>query len=58
MNDMRKLPLAEGAAKVSGPFQNQDLAMTPLERYQEDLKRPELFQDAAQENAVRHLRRL
>lgn len=58
MNDMRKLPLAEGAAKVSAPFQNQDLAMTPLERYQEDLKRPEFFHDAAQENAVRHLQRL
>src|SRR5690554_6011262 len=32
--------------------------MTPLERYQEDLKRPDFFRDAAQENAVRHLQRL
>lgn len=32
--------------------------MTPLERYQADLKRPEFFHDAAQENAVRHLQRL
>ncbi len=32
--------------------------MTPLERYQADLKRPDFFHDAAQENAVRHLQRL
>ena len=32
--------------------------MTPLERYQQDLQRPEFFRDAAQENAVRHLQRL
>lgn len=32
--------------------------MTPLQRYQADLKRPEFFHDAAQENAVRHLQRL
>ena len=32
--------------------------MTPLERYQADLKRPEFFYDAAQEEAVRHLQRL
>lgn len=32
--------------------------MTPLERYQEDLKRPDFYRDAAQENAVRHLQRL
>ncbi|MDP2446890.1 cell division protein ZapE, partial [Pseudomonas sp.] len=32
--------------------------MTPLERYQADLKRPEFFHDAAQETAVRHLQRL
>ena len=32
--------------------------MTPLERYQVDLKRPDFFHDAAQENAVRHLQRL
>ncbi|WP_437884659.1 cell division protein ZapE [Pseudomonas sp. LRF_L74] len=32
--------------------------MTPLERYQADLKRPEFFHDASQENAVRHLQRL
>ncbi|MBP0645239.1 cell division protein ZapE, partial [Mycobacterium tuberculosis] len=32
--------------------------MTPLERYQADLKRPDLFHDAAQETAVRHLQRL
>ncbi|TRX76260.1 cell division protein ZapE [Pseudomonas mangiferae] len=32
--------------------------MTPLERYQADLKRPDFFRDAAQENAVRHLQRL
>ncbi|MBO3277602.1 cell division protein ZapE [Pseudomonas schmalbachii] len=32
--------------------------MTPLERYQADLKRPEFFYDAAQENAVKHLQRL
>lgn len=58
MNDLCKLPSAEGAAKVSAPFHYPDLAMTPLERYQEDLKRPEFFHDAAQENAVRHLQRL
>ncbi|WP_263142306.1 cell division protein ZapE [Pseudomonas sp. RIT-PI-AD] len=32
--------------------------MTPLERYQADLQRPDFFRDAAQENAVRHLQRL
>lgn len=32
--------------------------MTPIERYQQDLKRPDFFHDAAQENAVRHLQRL
>jgi cell division protein ZapE len=32
--------------------------MTPLERYQADLKRPDFFHDTAQENAVRHLQRL
>ncbi|HYQ37342.1 MAG TPA: cell division protein ZapE [Pseudomonas sp.] len=32
--------------------------MTPLQRYQADLKRPDFFHDAAQENAVRHLQRL
>ncbi|KHO65956.1 MULTISPECIES: cell division protein ZapE [Pseudomonas] len=32
--------------------------MTPLQRYQADLQRPDFFHDAAQENAVRHLQRL
>lgn len=32
--------------------------MTPLERYQADLKRPDFAKDAAQENAVNHLQRL
>lgn len=32
--------------------------MTPLERYQADLTRPDFFHDPAQENAVRHLQRL
>ncbi len=32
--------------------------MTPLERYQADLKRTDFFHDAAQETAVRHLQRL
>ena len=35
-----------------------DPSMTPLERYQADLKRPGFFYDAAQENAVKHLQRL
>ena len=50
--------MGEGAAKVSTPFSYPDAAMTPLERYQADLKRPDFFHDAAQENAVRHLQRL
>ncbi len=58
MNDMTKLPTVEGAATVSAPFHNPDHAMTPLERYQADLKRPDFFHDPAQENAVRHLQRL
>lgn len=58
MNDLRKLPTTEGAAKVSTPFHYPDPAMTPLERYQADLKRPDFFHDAAQETAVRHLQRL
>ena len=58
MNDLSKLPTTEGAAKVSAPFHYPDSAMTPLERYQADLKRPDFFHDAAQENAVRHLQRL
>ena len=32
--------------------------MTPLERYQADLQRPDFFHDAAQANAVKHLQRL
>lgn len=32
--------------------------MTPLSRYQADLKRPDFAKDAAQENAVNHLQRL
>ena len=32
--------------------------MTPLERYQADLQRPDFFHDPAQEKAVRHLQRL
>ncbi|PXF31740.1 ATPase [Pokkaliibacter plantistimulans] len=32
--------------------------MTPLERYQQDLKRPDFIHDPAQEMAVRHLQRL
>lgn len=58
MNDLSKLPTTEGAAKVSAPFHYPDSAMTPLARYQADLKRPDFFHDAAQENAVRHLQRL
>lgn len=48
----------EGVVKVSAPFPDQQSAMTPLERYQADLKRPDFFHDAAQETAVRHLQRL
>ncbi len=58
MNDLSKLPSTEGTAKVSAPFHYPDSAMTPLERYQADLRRPDFFHDAAQENAVRHLQRL
>jgi cell division protein ZapE len=58
LNDQRKLPITEGAAKVAAPFHYPDPAMTPLERYQADLKRPDFFHDAAQETAVRHLQRL
>lgn len=32
--------------------------MTPLERYQADLQRPDFFHDPAQEKAVQHLQRL
>lgn len=48
----------EGVVKVSSPFPDHQSAMTPLERYQADLKRPDFFHDAAQETAVRHLQRL
>lgn len=58
MNDLSKLPSAEGAVKVATPRLYPDSAMTPLERYQADLKRPDFFHDPAQENAVRHLQRL
>jgi len=58
LNDLRKLPSAEAAAKVTPPFHYPDPAMTPLERYQADLQRPDFFHDAAQETAVRHLQRL
>ncbi len=58
MNDLTKLPSAEAAAKVAAPLHYPDSAMTPLERYQADLKRPDFFHDPAQENAVRHLQRL
>ncbi len=58
MNDFSQLPTPEAAAKVSAPLHDPDPAMTPLERYQADLKRPDFFHDAAQETAVRHLQRL
>jgi len=58
LNDLSKLPSTEGAVKVSAPSTNPDAAMTPLQRYQADLQRPDFFHDAAQENAVRHLQRL
>ena len=58
MNDLSKLPSTEGAVKVSAPSTNPHAAMTPLQRYQADLQRPDFFHDAAQENAVRHLQRL
>jgi len=58
LNDLTKLPIAEDAAKATSPRLYPDSAMTPLERYQADLKRPDFFHDAAQENAVRHLQRL
>jgi len=58
LNDLSKLPSVEGAAKVAAPRIYPDSAMTPLERYQADLKRPDFFHDPAQENAVRHLQRL
>ncbi len=58
MNDLSKLPSTEGTVKVSAPSTNPDAAMTPLQRYQADLQRPDFFHDAAQENAVRHLQRL
>ncbi|GAB3475501.1 cell division protein ZapE [Azotobacter salinestris] len=58
MNDLTTFPTAEGAAKAASPRIYPDSAMTPLERYQADLKRPDFFHDAAQENAVRHLQRL
>ena len=58
MNDLSKLPSTEGAAKVATPSTNRTAAMTPLQRYQADLQRPDFFHDAAQENAVRHLQRL
>ena len=58
MNDLSKLPSIEGAVKVSAPSTNRTADMTPLQRYQADLQRPDFFHDAAQENAVRHLQRL
>jgi cell division protein ZapE len=58
LNDLSKLPSTEAAAKVAAPLHDPDPAMTPLERYQADLKRPDFFHDAAQEAAVRHLQRL
>jgi len=54
---MTNFPTAEGAAKAASPGL-PDAPMTPLERYQADLERPDFFHDAAQENAVRHLQRL
>jgi len=58
LNDLTTFPTAEGAAKAASPRLDADSAMTPLERYQADLRRPDFFHDAAQENAVRHLQRL
>src|SRR5690606_33686148 len=58
LHELGKVPSAEGAAKVTAPFHYPDPAMTPLERYQADLQRPDFFHDAAQETAVRHLQRL
>ncbi len=55
MNDLSELPAAPVAGQPQAPAGRR---MTPLERYQEDLKRPDFFHDQAQENAVRHLQRL
>ena len=41
------------------PVRNEDnLVSTPLELYQEDLKRDDFSYDADQEKAVKHLQRL
>lgn len=53
-----ELPRAGCVGKVTAPFHYRVAVMTPLERYQADLKRPDFFHDPAQENAVRHLQRL
>jgi len=57
LNDLTTFPTAEAAVKAISP-RYPNATMTPLERYQADLKRPDFFHDAAQENAVRHLQRL
>lgn len=58
MNDLTELSTAQGTAKIADSPERSGRAMTPLERYQADLKRPDFFHDQAQENAVRHLQRL
>lgn len=58
MNDLTTFPTDESAAKAASSRLYPDSTMTPLERYQADLKRPDFFHDTAQENAVRHLQRL
>lgn len=52
------LPRGGGIVTVTPRFLPGIPVMTPLERYQADLKRPDFFHDAAQETAVRHLQRL
>jgi cell division protein ZapE len=51
--------LRKGAPLKCRPrFDTSMPSMTPLQRYQADLQRPDFFHDKAQENAVRHLQRL
>src|SRR5690606_34093377 len=57
-SDVCSSDLGGPAGRVSTPVLPWTPSMTPLERYQADLKRPDFFHDPAQENAVKHLQRL
>jgi cell division protein ZapE len=56
VDSQKTLLYSVAAAKMA--YSERSSLMTPLEKYQQDLQRPDFSYDAAQEQAVKHLDRL